>query len=231
MLMLCQRLGAVAYNGAVASDARNYAIYRGVIGMSFPSAKGGEGWRMSEKGIGEPRSSRGCCGSFFILGLRFDSPSLRTKRRLVEEGVLERLGKLSYSEMLLASLGSVGSKIRMGALSEFRIRSRVPSIYRGRKGWMATGGGRGRWPPDLLLLQGVSDWLLGSLYSKTSPHGDRRFKASDWAIIKEVKALVKTLPDLESPPETSYIIIETDDSMEGWGDVCKWKQSEFESRK
>ncbi|KAG6506282.1 hypothetical protein ZIOFF_031605 [Zingiber officinale] len=73
--------------------------------------------------------------------------------------------------------------------------------------------------------------LLGPLYSKTSPHGDKRFKTSDWAIIKEVKKLVQTLPDLESPPENAYIIIETDGSMEGWGAVCKWKQSKFDSRK
>ncbi|KAG6476301.1 hypothetical protein ZIOFF_065540 [Zingiber officinale] len=73
--------------------------------------------------------------------------------------------------------------------------------------------------------------LLRPLYSKTSPHGDRRFKSSDWAIIKEVKALVQTLPDLELPPVDAYIIIETDGSMEGWGGVCKWKQSKFDSRK
>ncbi|KAG6532120.1 hypothetical protein ZIOFF_005958 [Zingiber officinale] len=73
--------------------------------------------------------------------------------------------------------------------------------------------------------------LLGPLYSKTSPHGDRRFKSSDWAIIKEVKTLVQTLPDLELPPERAYIIIETDGSMEGWGGVCKWKPSKYDSRK
>ncbi|KAG6492225.1 hypothetical protein ZIOFF_047176 [Zingiber officinale] len=73
--------------------------------------------------------------------------------------------------------------------------------------------------------------LLGPLYSKTSPHGDRRFKTSDWTIIKEVKALVQTFPDLELPPADAYIIIETDGCMEGWGGVCKWKQSKFVSRR
>ncbi|KAG6492226.1 hypothetical protein ZIOFF_047177 [Zingiber officinale] len=57
--------------------------------------------------------------------------------------------------------------------------------------------------------------LLGPLYSKTSPHGDRRFKTSAWTIIKEVKALVQTLPDLELPPVDAHIIIETDGCMEG----------------
>ncbi|KAG6524081.1 hypothetical protein ZIOFF_013971 [Zingiber officinale] len=73
--------------------------------------------------------------------------------------------------------------------------------------------------------------LLRPLYSKTSPHGDRRFKASDWAIIKEVKTLVQTLPDLELPPENAYIIIEIDGSIEGWGGVCKWKQTKFDPNK
>ncbi|KAG6479491.1 hypothetical protein ZIOFF_062957 [Zingiber officinale] len=57
--------------------------------------------------------------------------------------------------------------------------------------------------------------LLGPLYSKTSPHGDRRFKSSDWAIIKEVKTLVQKLPDVELPPSDAYIIIETD----GWVEI------------
>ncbi|KAG6520193.1 hypothetical protein ZIOFF_017231 [Zingiber officinale] len=73
--------------------------------------------------------------------------------------------------------------------------------------------------------------LLGPLYSKTSPHGDRRFKSSDWAIIKEVKTLVQTLPNLELSPEDAYIIIETDGSMEGWGGVCKCKQAKFDPKK
>ncbi|KAG6521862.1 hypothetical protein ZIOFF_018995 [Zingiber officinale] len=67
--------------------------------------------------------------------------------------------------------------------------------------------------------------ILGPLYSKTSPHGDRRFKASDWKIIRGIKSLVQTLPDLELPPEHAYIVIETDGSMEGWGGVCKWKMA------
>ncbi|KAG6537842.1 hypothetical protein ZIOFF_002944 [Zingiber officinale] len=73
--------------------------------------------------------------------------------------------------------------------------------------------------------------ILGPLYSKTSPHGDRRFKAADWEIIKEIKSLVQILPDLELPPQEAYLIIETDGSMEGWGGVCKWKMKKYDSRK
>ncbi|KAG6506922.1 hypothetical protein ZIOFF_032255 [Zingiber officinale] len=72
--------------------------------------------------------------------------------------------------------------------------------------------------------------LLGPLYSKTSPNGDRKFKTSDWDIVKKIRRIVQALPDLELPPIDAYIIIETDDSMEGWGGICKWKKSKFDSR-
>ncbi|KAJ1704408.1 hypothetical protein LUZ63_004187 [Rhynchospora breviuscula] len=65
------------------------------------------------------------------------------------------------------------------------------------------------------------DTLLGPLYSKTSEHGDKRLKSSDYEIIRKVKQAVQQLPDLELPPEGSYIIFETDGCMEGWGGVCK----------
>lgn len=41
---------------------------------------------------------------------------------------------------------------------------------------------------------------LGPLYEKTSSHGDKRMKPSDWALVEEIKAQVKKLPDLEVPP-------------------------------
>ncbi|KAG6522329.1 hypothetical protein ZIOFF_019468 [Zingiber officinale] len=72
--------------------------------------------------------------------------------------------------------------------------------------------------------------LLGPLYSKTSPNGDPKFKNSDWEIIRKIRKIIQELPDLELPPINSYIIIETDDSMEGWGGICKWKKSKYDSR-
>ncbi|KAJ1698241.1 hypothetical protein LUZ63_006753 [Rhynchospora breviuscula] len=56
--------------------------------------------------------------------------------------------------------------------------------------------------------------LLGPLYSKTSEHGDKRLKSSEYEIIRKVKQAVQQLPDLELPPEGSYIILETDGCME-----------------
>ncbi|KAJ3704990.1 hypothetical protein LUZ61_008695 [Rhynchospora tenuis] len=72
--------------------------------------------------------------------------------------------------------------------------------------------------------------LLGPLYSKISEHGDKRLKSSDYEIIRKIKAAVQNLPDLEIPPEGSYIILETDGCMEGWGGVCKWKKAKSNPR-
>ncbi|AIB53751.1 polyprotein [Pagoda yellow mosaic associated virus] len=64
--------------------------------------------------------------------------------------------------------------------------------------------------------------LLGPLYSKVGLHGDKRWKSSDWQLVRKVKAAVENLPELEIPPKNCHIIIETDGCMEGWGGVCKW---------
>ncbi|KAG6472272.1 hypothetical protein ZIOFF_069732 [Zingiber officinale] len=71
---------------------------------------------------------------------------------------------------------------------------------------------------------------LGPLYEKTSPHGDKRMKESYWALVRQIKAQVQQLPDLEIPPETTYIILETDGSMTGWGGVCKWRPRKNDPR-
>ncbi|KAL4582480.1 hypothetical protein LXL04_007030 [Taraxacum kok-saghyz] len=73
--------------------------------------------------------------------------------------------------------------------------------------------------------------LLGPLYEKTNPHGDKRMKPSDYEIIRNIKQKVQTLPDLQIPPEEAYIIIETDGCMEGWGGICKWKGRKEDPRK
>ncbi|KAJ3688186.1 hypothetical protein LUZ61_017350 [Rhynchospora tenuis] len=72
--------------------------------------------------------------------------------------------------------------------------------------------------------------FLGPLYSKTSEHGDKRLKSSDYEIIRKIKDAIQKLPDLELPPEGSYIILETDGCMEGWGGVCKWKKAKSDPR-
>ncbi|KAJ4765223.1 polyprotein [Rhynchospora pubera] len=72
--------------------------------------------------------------------------------------------------------------------------------------------------------------LLGPLYTKTSPHEDKRLKPSDYELIRKIKEKVQNLPDLELPPTGSYIILETDGCMEGWGGICKWKPKKHDPR-
>nr|UYZ57240.1 polyprotein [Banana streak OL virus] len=72
--------------------------------------------------------------------------------------------------------------------------------------------------------------ILGPLYAKTSPNGERRMNTQDWKIVKEVKEVVANLPELELPPEKAIMIIETDGCMEGWGGVCKWKTDSLQPR-
>nr|WEX32083.1 polyprotein [Dioscorea bacilliform SN virus] len=66
--------------------------------------------------------------------------------------------------------------------------------------------------------------ILGPLYSKVSPNGEKRLNSEDWRLIREVRATIRSLPDLELPPNDSFIVIEADGCMEGWGGVCKWKK-------
>ncbi|KAG6484611.1 hypothetical protein ZIOFF_053132 [Zingiber officinale] len=105
---------------------------------------------------------------------------------------------------------------------EAPIRSTVLSSIKKPIGTKKTGGKTG----------GLGVKNLTTKRARAHTHTWRqRFKSSDWAIIREVKTLVQTLPDLELPSEKAYIIIETDGSMEGWGGVCKWKPSKYDSRK
>nr|ASD56981.1 polyprotein [Grapevine vein clearing virus] len=99
---------------------------------------------------------------------------------------------------------------------------------------------------ELMTLKGLRSWLgvinyvrqyipkcgtlLGPLYAKTSEHGDRRWHPKDWEIVRQIKKMVQSLPDLELPPPHAVIIIESDGCMEGWGGICKWKNSKGESK-
>ncbi|CDN68224.1 polyprotein [Grapevine Roditis leaf discoloration-associated virus] len=73
--------------------------------------------------------------------------------------------------------------------------------------------------------------LLSPLYAKTSPTGDKRMNSQDWKLVSQIKEEVQKLPDLEIPPEDSFIILETDGCMTGWGGVCKWKPKRNDPRR
>jgi hypothetical protein len=72
--------------------------------------------------------------------------------------------------------------------------------------------------------------LLGPLYAKVSPTGERRFNREDRKLLSSIIEQIKNLPDLELPPQDSHIIIESDGCMNGWGGICKWKSGESDPR-
>jgi hypothetical protein len=47
--------------------------------------------------------------------------------------------------------------------------------------------------------------LLGPLYNKLGTHGDKRWKESDFALVRQVKAMVKNLPALKLPPHDAEL--------------------------
>ncbi|KAG6511714.1 hypothetical protein ZIOFF_029791 [Zingiber officinale] len=52
--------------------------------------------------------------------------------------------------------------------------------------------------------------ILGPLYSKTSPNGEKRMNSQDWALVDKIKTMIKDLPNLAIPPTNCYVIIESD---------------------
>ncbi|KAJ4755548.1 polyprotein [Rhynchospora pubera] len=81
--------------------------------------------------------------------------------------------------------------------------------------------------------------VIGNRKIKLQPHIIKKIisfdeeklkEKADYEIIRKVKQAVQQLPDLELPPEGSYIILETDGCMEGWGGVCKWKKAKHDPR-
>ncbi|QBA88842.1 polyprotein [Aglaonema bacilliform virus] len=70
--------------------------------------------------------------------------------------------------------------------------------------------------------------LTGPLYAKTSPTGEKAMNQQDWDCVRKIKEIVKQLPDLDIPPPSCFIIIETDGCMSGWGGICKWKNQEYD---
>lgn len=73
--------------------------------------------------------------------------------------------------------------------------------------------------------------LLGPLYSKVSPKGEKRFNRQDKELVKLILQKIQNLPSLEIPPEQCYIIVESDGCMTGWGGICKWKMAEKDPEK
>jgi len=73
--------------------------------------------------------------------------------------------------------------------------------------------------------------VAGPLYSKTGSHGQKTFNVEDIKLVQKLKQMVKNIPDLALPLETDYPIVETDGSLEGWGEVLKKKINKYGDKK
>lgn len=69
--------------------------------------------------------------------------------------------------------------------------------------------------------------IIGPLYSKTSQTDQRYFNQEDILIVRQVKEIVKNLPELELPLDSDYLIIQTDGSSKGWGAILIKKPHKY----
>lgn len=65
--------------------------------------------------------------------------------------------------------------------------------------------------------------LVGPLYNKTKQTGERRFNNEDIKLVQKIKDAIRILKPLELPPQHSYLIIEFDCIIRGWGVVLKFR--------
>ena len=57
--------------------------------------------------------------------------------------------------------------------------------------------------------------IIGPIYSKTTPTGQKYFNQQDIALVRKIKDICRNLPDLQLPLESEYIVVETDASQLG----------------
>ncbi|KAH7674058.1 Ribonuclease H protein [Dioscorea alata] len=67
--------------------------------------------------------------------------------------------------------------------------------------------------------------LAGPLYNKTEQNGERKFNTEDIKLVQKLKQIVSNIKLLELPPPNSYLIIEIDGHIRGWGAVLKFRSS------
>ena len=58
--------------------------------------------------------------------------------------------------------------------------------------------------------------IIGPLYSKTTPTGQKYFNQQDIALVRTMKDICRNLPGLQLPLELEYIVVATDASQLGW---------------
>ncbi|KAG6533223.1 hypothetical protein ZIOFF_007089 [Zingiber officinale] len=145
------------------------------------------------------------------------------KNELILSPTKMKLGSPTI-EFLSATIGE--SKIKLQAHIITKIADFNDSELQTTKGlrsWLGLLNYARSYIPNLVKI-------LGPLYSKTSPNGEKNMNSQDWALVRTVKAMIKELPDLTIPPAQCYMLIETDGCMEGWGGICKWKLQKHDSK-
>ena len=73
--------------------------------------------------------------------------------------------------------------------------------------------------------------LTGPLYAKTRSNGVRYFNSEDFKLVNKIKDIIKNLPPLDLAPPDSYMVVETDGSLVGWGGILKWKKYKEQAKK
>lgn len=61
------------------------------------------------------------------------------------------------------------------------------------------------------------------LYSKIGSTGQNTFNVEDIKLVQQLKRMIQDFPDLAPPLETDYLIVEIDESLQGWGSILKAK--------
>ncbi|KAG6502257.1 hypothetical protein ZIOFF_042146 [Zingiber officinale] len=129
---------------------------------------------------------------------------------------------VSEIEFLGAIIGNCGIKLQPHVISKIaNFKDNELKTTKGMRSWLGLLNYARKYIPNL-------GKLLGPLYAKTSPNGEKKLNQQYWDLIKQIKEKVKQLPDLEIPPLECYIILEVDGCMDGWGGICKWKKNKFD---
>ncbi|KAG6490093.1 hypothetical protein ZIOFF_051375 [Zingiber officinale] len=126
-------------------------------------------------------------------------------------------------EFLGATIGQSTIKLQPHVISKIAdFKEQELSTTKGLRSWLGLLNYARSYIPNL-------GRLLGPLYAKTSPTGEKKMNFQDLELIRKIKKIIKELPDLSIPPNDCFIIIEADGCMEGWGGICKWKPKKYDS--
>lgn len=73
--------------------------------------------------------------------------------------------------------------------------------------------------------------LAGPLIAKIRKTGQRFFNQQDIKLVQKIKEIVKSLPSLQLPLDSDYLIVENDASQDGWGAILLCKPNKYSDKK